>query len=135
MKNIVMRNEMMNANYYRGTYAIGANVLAAKRGYGSVQSNTASDQLVSILVVSSDMLDSEEISFWKRSEIYQVVENVPGHFCLQKAYPSFEEKHEMVGPMFSGNFAYTSDSRFPANYPLPIHDRYETVRDYDMLSR
>lgn len=67
--------------------------------------------------------------------MYQVVENAHGHFCLQKAHPSFEEEHEMVGPMFSGNFAYTSDSRFPANYPLPIHDRYETVRDYDMLSR
>ena len=27
--------------------------------------------------------------------------------------------------MMGGNFAYTSDSRFPFDYPLPIHDRVE----------
>jgi len=27
--------------------------------------------------------------------------------------------------MFGGNYAKTSDSRFPHNYPLPIHDRKE----------
>lgn len=27
--------------------------------------------------------------------------------------------------MFGGNFGYCSDSRFPAKYPLPIHDRFE----------
>lgn len=32
-----------------------------------------------------------------------------------------------VGPMFGGNFVYSSDSRFRkmSKYPLPIHDRYE----------
>lgn len=32
----------------------------------------------------------------------------------------------MVGPMFGGNFVYTSDSRFPGRYPIPVHDRYES---------
>jgi len=27
--------------------------------------------------------------------------------------------------MFGGNFVYTSDSRFPASSPLPVHDRIE----------
>lgn len=27
--------------------------------------------------------------------------------------------------MFGGNFVYTSDSRFPNDYPLAIHDRIE----------
>lgn len=27
--------------------------------------------------------------------------------------------------MAGGNFCYTSDSRFPSDYPLAIHDRYE----------
>lgn len=27
--------------------------------------------------------------------------------------------------MMGGNFAYISDSRFPFDYPLPIHDRVE----------
>lgn len=39
-----------------------------------------------------------------------------------------------VGYMMGGNFAYTSDSRFPFDYPLPIHDRSETQEQHDMLS-
>ena len=27
--------------------------------------------------------------------------------------------------MFGGNFVYTSDSRFPCPYPIPVHDRKE----------
>ena len=27
--------------------------------------------------------------------------------------------------MFGGNFVYTSDSRFPCDFPIPIHDRVE----------
>lgn len=34
-----------------------------------------------------------------------------------------------AGPMFGGNFLYTSDSRFPSDYPIPIHDRYETAEE------
>lgn len=40
-----------------------------------------------------------------------------------------------VGPLFGGTFIYTSDSRFPADYPIPLHDRYETPEQYDALSR
>ncbi|HRW21306.1 MAG TPA: hypothetical protein P5509_04980 [Bacteroidales bacterium] len=31
-----------------------------------------------------------------------------------------------IGPMFGGNFIYTSDSRFPSDYPIPVHDRFES---------
>lgn len=31
-----------------------------------------------------------------------------------------------AGPMFGGNFVYTSDSRFPVRHPIPIHDRFES---------
>lgn len=27
--------------------------------------------------------------------------------------------------MFGGNFIFTSDSRFPSSYPIPVHDRVE----------
>lgn len=27
--------------------------------------------------------------------------------------------------MFGGNYITTSDSRFPSDYPIPVHDRYE----------
>ena len=36
--------------------------------------------------------------------------------------------------MFGGNFAYTSDSRFNWDYPLPIHDRVESWEEYESYS-
>jgi hypothetical protein len=39
--------------------------------------------------------------------------------------PITERPPNTVGPMFGGNFIYTSDSRFPNKYPIAIHDRYE----------
>lgn len=29
------------------------------------------------------------------------------------------------GAMFGGCFVYSSDSRFPYDYPVPLHDRFE----------
>lgn len=50
-----------------------------------------------------------------------------------------------IGPMFGGNYAGTSDSRFgdavrrltggPWHGAVCVHDRYETVADYERLSR
>lgn len=40
-----------------------------------------------------------------------------------------------VGWMSGGNFAWSSDSRFPNNYPISIHDRQETTELYETLSR
>lgn len=36
--------------------------------------------------------------------------------------------------MFGGNFIYSSDSRFPNQYPIPIHDRFETEEEMRMYS-
>lgn len=38
-----------------------------------------------------------------------------------------------LGWMHGGNIAYTSDSRFPSEYPLCVHDRQETQEQYDAL--
>lgn len=42
----------------------------------------------------------------------------------------------LVGPMMGGTFIYTSDSRLRdiIPYPIPLHDRYETVEQYRALS-
>jgi len=42
-----------------------------------------------------------------------------------------------VGPMAGGNYVGSSDSRFcdVSPYPIPVHDRFETQAQYDMLSR
>ena len=44
-------------------------------------------------------------------------------------------KKGCVGYMYGGNIAVTSDSRFPSSYPLKVHDRVETMTEYEMLSR
>lgn len=41
----------------------------------------------------------------------------------------------LVGPMFGGRFAYATDGRFPGHTAIPIHDRFETVAQYERLSR
>ena len=38
-----------------------------------------------------------------------------------------------LGWMHGGNIAYASDSRFPSDYPLCVHDRQETQEQYDAL--
>jgi hypothetical protein len=41
------------------------------------------------------------------------------------AYPVIDGKIDTVGRCFSGTFIYSSDSRFPFDYPIPMHDRKE----------
>lgn len=48
-------------------------------------------------------------------------------------YQSCEQGN--VGWMAGGNLGYCSDSRFPSQYPLAIHDRQETVSHYNALTR
>ena len=40
------------------------------------------------------------------------------------AVPAFQPQGK-CGPMFGGRFVYTSDSRFPSEQPIHIHDRFE----------
>lgn len=37
--------------------------------------------------------------------------------------------------MFSGAFVYTSDSRFPNQFPIPVHDRSEVEETRDEVAR
>jgi hypothetical protein len=39
-----------------------------------------------------------------------------------------------VGYMFGGNFVWSSDTLFPNDYPIPVHDRLETQEQHDMLT-
>ena len=57
-----------------------------------------------------------------------------GNRCHKFIRPFCEKNTGCVGWMNGGNIAYASDSRFPSEYPLCIHDRQETQIQYDMLS-
>jgi hypothetical protein len=63
--------------------------------------------------------------------------NVGGDEYLYAVPVDGRDTAGMVGPMFGGNFVYSSDSRFRrvCPYPIPVHDRWETQELYDSLSR
>jgi len=52
-----------------------------------------------------------------------VLDQIRDHLFVR---PPFKPAPGNVGWMFGGNFVFTSDSRFPIDYPLPVHDRQET---------
>lgn len=41
------------------------------------------------------------------------------------AYPVDAEGKPMTHGMFGGHYVSASDSRFPSQYPIPVHDRFE----------
>lgn len=63
-----------------------------------------------------------------------VVRNIGGEYI--HAEPLVRPEN-VAGPMAGGNFIYSCDSRFRAicPYPIPVHDRFETWEQNDLLSR
>lgn len=64
----------------------------------------------------------------------RILQLVNREFCGKKyMYTTARNPHVpegMAGPMFGGNFVFTSDSRFPSAQPIAVHDRYESVEQY-----
>lgn len=46
------------------------------------------------------------------------------------AVPVERDPAKTIGPMFGGNFIYSSDARFPSQQPIHVHDRFETPEEY-----
>jgi hypothetical protein len=73
-----------------------------------------------------------------KDEVYLVLvrRNICGreYIHAEPRKESFEMRGDRYG-MFGGNFIYTSDSRFPNSYPIPVHDRFETLEEYEAFSR
>ena len=76
----------------------------------------------------------------EKCEVFEADENAPALRLVRRwagtkreylhAEP-LERSEGKLGPMMGGNFIYSSDSRFPSPYPIPIHDRFETQEEYD----
>lgn len=70
---------------------------------------------------------------------------IPGAFSGTAVLVPVDRPEGMIGPMFGGNMAHSSDSRFSKAVEnltghrfygaLPIHDRFDTQADYDALTR
>ena len=78
-------------------------------------------------------------------EIFEANEKEPAIKLVRKgnyvtAVPVFPPGKEPkgIGPMFGGTFVHTCDSRFGElvghNYPVPLHDRWESPELNRMLS-
>lgn len=68
-------------------------------------------------------------------------ENLPENLVVLVTRHLFGEEYKHLEPyakpaglgwMYGGNIACTSDSRFPSQYPLKVHDRQETQEQYDL---
>lgn len=63
-------------------------------------------------------------------EIFKATEDRPavmlevGPYGSLRAVP-VDPPEGSFNRMFGGNYISTSDSRFPCDYPIPVHDRYE----------
>ena len=62
-----------------------------------------------------------------------ILDKKMGHYLY--CYPSEGRDESKVGWMSGGTFVYSSDSRFPSDYPIPLHDRQETEKEYEILSK
>lgn len=78
-----------------------------------------------------------------RAPAFRLESHVPG--CLRLVPVDDPRAGNCAGPMFGGNYAATSDSRFSKVCErllghrfygaVAIHDRYESWKDYEALSR
>lgn len=71
-------------------------------------------------------------------ELFEAREHMPALKLVCRNIAGEEYKHleptfrpRGAGWMWGGNFAYSSDARFPNPYPLKIHDRQEIGEKWD----
>jgi hypothetical protein len=76
----------------------------------------------------------EPESFPEMPVLKLVKRNLFGREYLH-AEPIEPVRNGCVGYMAGGNFIYSCDSRFPSDYPIPVHDRQETTAQYEANSR
>lgn len=87
--------------------------------------------------------DAEIFDATSDSPAFRLECHTPG--CLRLVPVGDPREKTSIGPMFGGNYAATSDSRFSEACEkllgyrfygaVAIHDRFETQRQYDVLSR
>lgn len=67
-------------------------------------------------------------------EVFEVSDDAPAVHIVERsiygkpyltAYPIESCPSNKTGYSFGGVFIFSSDSRFPADYPIPLHDRTE----------
>lgn len=87
-------------------------------------SNRGNSSKTDLVVITGDGVDCEVFEASGDSPHYIIIKDMCAGCERIRAIPK-----ELVDSdrwtMFGGNFLYTSDSRFPSNAPIAIHDRVE----------
>lgn len=91
--------------------------------WGSCSNNGLSSKADKCIIIGNGV--PEIFSVTDDSPAVQVVERQLNHGPYLTAYPVDKDGKVDTGCMFGGTFIYTSDARFPAKYPIPLHDRKE----------
>lgn len=97
---------------------------------GNCSNNGISKRYKSILIECRD--GNYEVDLDNAPENFCVIGEILGHkFVRPYANPT------EIGWMAGGSLVYSCDSRFReiSEYPLSLHDRQESQKMYDMLSR
>ncbi len=125
-----MKDSQRKAMYAKKRKGISAEVL---RGRYESTNGGVSSKYDSFLIIDPSIENGYLESKSTIPELKLVRRNLAGREYVH-AEPLEPVKEGNVGYMFGGNFIHTSDSRFPNDYPIPIHDRQETQEDYNHLS-
>lgn len=92
-----------------------------RAGYDATNGGITSN-VVHVIVVWPDMPDDCKV--FEPSDTAPLVKLVPHPsygYTVQPMAPPVDK----CGPMFGGNFVYSSDSRFPSEHPIHVFDRFE----------
>ena len=126
-----MKDSQRKAIHAKKRKGISADVL---RGRYESTNGGVSSKYDSFLIIDPSIERGNIESKSTTPELKLVRRNLPDGSEYVHAEPLEPVKKGNVGYMFGGNFIHTSDSRFPNDYPIPIHDRQETQEDYNHLS-
>jgi len=92
-----------------------------KPSFGDCSNNGLSSKAESVTLVEADgPFEADE----KHPAVKLVTRHLSGRDYTH-AEPVVEVPSDKCGYMFGGTYISTSDSRFPADYPIPLHDRTE----------
>ncbi len=100
-----------------------------KSGMSDCSNNGISARFNKVLLIGSGVNGAFDEEYAKEFNVpvcVLVTRNIPTKNGGQYLHVVPKEIQESgKNSMFGGAFIYTSDSRFPSNYPIAIHDRVE----------
>jgi hypothetical protein len=93
------------------------------KGIGNCSNNGISSRFKQVILVGPEIPEIFEST--EETPAVRIVERNLQSGLYLTAYPVEPCPSNKNGYMMGGTFIWTSDSRFPSDYPIPLHDRME----------